>query len=154
MPAKNIKRELLTNLLLDRLVASLETGGNDEVKVGDHEAPTGGGWPDEEGVGTFVNYVVLTSMPGGQGVGSLRNPDEMMTLPYALTSIAINRRGVENTADRARAAVVGLINELTSDNLKVHYVSPTGFGAVERIDSTEPPFYAISDTVSVMVSQD
>jgi hypothetical protein len=151
--AKPIRRELLTDLLLERLRAVLETGGPDEVLVGDHEAPSGGGWPDEEGEGTFANYCVLTPLPTGQPMGSIAHPEEMLLFPYALTSIAVSRRGAENASDRARAALTGLIRQNTADDLRVQQGQTQGYGGTERIDVVDPPFFAVTDTVNVFVSQ-
>lgn len=150
---RHIKRRLLTDLLLDRLTTTLETGGADHVAVGDHEAPDGGGWPDEEGVGEFVNYVVLTSLATGEPEGALGAPQESTVFPYALTSIAVGRKDVEHTADRAREAMVGLMRVDTADGLRVQYVNVNSYGAVERIEATEPAFYALSDSLVVFTSQ-
>ena len=133
--------------------------------VGDAEAPRGGvaGWqgePNQDGT-NFIPYVVLTPLQAGAGSGPMDDPQGDVVLPYSLTSYGVSREQCEWMADAAREAVAAMRNQDvaqwsgTSDEYqrRIQQVVDMQFGQVQRIDQTDPAFYAETDVVALWTSR-
>lgn len=151
-----IARSALTKVLVDHLVTALEPSG---VLVGRGSAPKDGGWSGgQPGQGTFTPYVVVKAR-----VATPRIPDPVgrsrisWQCAYVLTYTGYRESACDESADLGRAAVVTLSQDspLTLGGVKwmLEKVDVPRLGATGRNDSTNPPFWDVSDDVSLWVSQ-
>ena len=126
-----------------------------EPLVGDGVAPVDGGWvngqPDS---GVFRPYSVLVDAGS-----SPRAADLALSFPGAWTcgwsvrSFGGSRKQCDWMATRARAAVDGMGRTVFGeDPWTVIGTEWSSLGSVVRIDSTNPPFWQVYDTLSLIVS--
>ena len=95
--------------LTDAIVAALAT----VVEfVGDVVAPQDAGWQSHPGGNdsVFVPYVTVTPQASPAPTGSLGDGQIDWRLPYTLTTYGVTRQQIEDVADDARRAVLGLNN--------------------------------------------
>jgi hypothetical protein len=151
-----IQRSSLTAHLVHYLVEALEPNG---VLVGRGSAPKDGGWTNgQPGQGTFTPYVTVKARPA-----SPRIPDPVgrsrisWNCAYILTYTGYKESSCDDTADFGRAVVVDFSRDsplmLGGVKWMVEKVDVPRLGATGRNDSTNPPFWDVSDDVSLWVSQ-
>lgn len=154
-----VQRRTFTDAVLEALRGALDK------PVGDAEMPRGGvaGWqgePNQDGT-NFVPYVVLTPMNAGQGSGPIADPQGDVVLPYSISSYAVSREQVEWMADASREAVASMTKQEIDQwsgtsgayQRMIQQVVDTQIGQVQRIDQTDPAFYAQTDIVALWTSR-
>jgi hypothetical protein len=143
--------------LTDVLIGALET----VVEfVGDVIAPQDAGWQNFPGGNdsVFVPYVVLTPQASPAPTGSLGDSQVDWRLPYTLTTYGVTRQQIEDVADEARRAVLGLTNVVVSMHdgttaWKIIGVTSQNIGGVGYTDQIKPTAYSQSDSVLVWFSK-
>lgn len=128
--------------------------------VGDIKAPTDAGWQENPGGNDseFIPYTVVTPMASMAPTGSLDDPQIDWRLPYTLTTYGVARQQIEDVADDARRAVLGLIGTVVSMNdgvttWKVINVTSQNIGGIGYSDQVKPTAYSQSDSVLVWFSK-
>lgn len=150
-----LARAGLTTILVEHLVNRLGT----TVLVGRGVAPPAGGWTKgQPGVEGFVNYTVLKT--GNAVTPSPGNPQQMARnattwdCSYSLTTAGAMDSHADDTADLVRAAVSSFQGPFTlrSDTWVLQQVKMPRLGRTIRNDSTDPPFWEVTDDISVWLS--
>lgn len=137
-----MRRAPITAAVLSVVAANLD------FPVGDAEKPDGGGWATQQEVSAFTPYAVITPLEGSPQEGSLRSPEQVWTLPYAVTSIGKTRSQCEELADLAREAIEAMKKEVVGD-AKVMYVW-SSVGMCRNFDN--PRYYSQTDYMTLQVS--
>lgn len=143
--------------LTDTLIAALNT----VVEfVGDVKSPMDAGWQADPGgnESVFIPYVVLSPQPSPAPTGSLGDSQVDWKLPYTLTTYGVTRQQIEDVADEARRAVLGLNNVSITMNdgttvWKIIGVTSQNIGGVGYTDQIKPTAYSQSDSVLVWFSK-
>jgi len=152
-----IARSVLTTKVISHLVMTLAPAG---IQVGRGMAPPEGGWTQgQPGEGTFVPYVTLktgtATTPAGMSdpVGRSRNSWEV---GYVLTSTGALESQADDVGDQVRAAITALQGpfSLRGVDWVLQQVRTPRLGATTRNDSTDPPFWDVSDDVSLQLSRE
>lgn len=159
MSGAHLERGAVTRAVL---VAAAAVG----KPIGDAEMPRGGvaGWqggqPNADGT-NFVPYSVITPLSTVTGTGPLSDSEGDIVIPYAVTSYGVSRQQCEWMADSVRLAIDALTRtdiEMFSGkanqyNRRVQQVVDQTIGTVQRVDQTDPPYYAESDVVALWTSR-
>jgi len=143
--------------LTDAIVTALST----VVEfVGDVVAPQDAGWQSYPGgnESVFIPYVTVTPQPSPAPEGSLGDGQIDWRLPYTLTTYGVTRQQIEDVADDARRAVLGLNNISITMNdgttvWKIIGVTSQNIGGVGFTDQIKPTAYSQSDSVLVWFSK-
>lgn len=150
-----IARSSLTTQLVAHLVDALETSN---VLVGRGTAPKDGGWTSgQPGIGTFAPYITVKTRPATpwlrDEVGRNRSSWQCN---YAITSSHYKDSACDDVADLARAAVVsfGADAPLSLGGVmwSLQKVDVPRLGATGPRNSTNPPFWEVTDDVSLWLS--
>lgn len=123
-----------------------------ELLVGDGVAPFEGGWKEgQPNRKEFVPYVVLAD------AGSINNDPTITRYPdftanWTLKYFGVSRKQVEWIAGKIRPLMHDIEKFQFGSNppYEVKHTKFTALGAVNRVDSTDPPFWQAFDTVSQM----
>lgn len=151
---------LSRSVLTGQLVAFLGTLLEPKILVGRGVAPPAGGWDKgQPGIDTFQAYVVVKTgqaLPGpaSENLGR-RTPRAHWRVGYSLLSSGAKESHVDDVADRVREAVVsfGGTVSLRSVDWTIQKVDVQALGPTTRNDSVDPPFWEVTDAVSVWVSR-
>ena len=151
-----IARAGLTTDIVSHLVAALAQG---PILVGRGLAPPGGGWvKGQPGTSAFVDYVTLktgnaTTPAPGTPERAGRNRTSW-ACNYSLTSAGALESHADDVGDRVRAAIVNLPKTFTLRGVTwaLQQVQVPVLGATVRNDSTDPPFWEVTDSVSVWLA--
>lgn len=148
----NLSRAPLTKAVLDILAADIS-------KVGDGQAPGGAGWIGEPNAPTsrYVPYLVVAPMAAQNSSGPLGDSQADWRLPYRLTAVGVQRGQAEWLADKARSLLDVLrrqVLELGASSYKVQQVRTELIGATTRVDSTDPPYWTQTDSVTVWLTKE
>lgn len=147
----SFKRKPLTDLVL----STLATVTN--FPVGDVIAPLAGGWqgqPNNTG-SNFVPYSVVVPGMATKSWGGLKIPQSDWILPYTVWAFGVRRDQCEALADLCRSALEGLsqtTQTLASVQYRVLQIFTESIGAVQRFDSTDPPYYSQCDNQALWLS--
>jgi hypothetical protein len=150
-----LARAKLTSIVVAHLVQVLGT----TVLVGRGMAPPKGGWSTgQPGTGAFVNYTTLKT--GNAVTPASGNPQQMARnatsweVSYSLTTAGALDSHADDTADLVRAAISALSGPfvLRDDTWALQQVRVPRLGPTVRNDSTDPPFWEVTDDVSVWLS--
>lgn len=151
-----IARSVLTSLVVDHLANTLAEA---EILVGRGIAPLAGGWENgQPGVGRFFSYVTLktgtATTPAAGEPARMGNARTSWDVSYTLTSVGALESHADDIADQVRATVVALPKTFTLRGIawKLQQVRTPILGAVIRNDSTDPPFWEVTDVVSLHLS--
>ena len=153
-----IARSALTTAIIGYLVDALEPG---HVLVGRGQAPPEGGWENgQPGLGDFVSYVTLKTGPATTPAAG--EPARMgvartsWDVNYSLTSVGALESHADDTADKVREAIVGLPESFTlrSFTWTLQQVRTPRLGATTPNTATDPPFWEVTDDVSLHLSLD
>ena len=137
----------LTRLLLDHL-------GGIVQHVGDGVAPYEGGWMEgQPNSGVFVPYVVLVSQGAMPKVVTMCNSYDW-DVSWSLRSFGGSRRQCDWIATQVREAMEGIAKEVFgADPYEVRNLMWGSLGAVQRIDTVDPPFWQVFDSFSLYCSR-
>ena len=151
-----IARSVLTTAIFDHLATVLAP---QNVLVGRGQAPIDGGWEHgQPGVGSFAAYVTLktgaATTPAAGEPARLGNARTSWDVSYALTSVGALESHADDTADRVRAAIVGLPKsfDLRGTIWTLQQVRTPRLGATIANTTTDPPFWEVTDDVSLHLS--
>lgn len=145
-----------TGALTDGVIDRLAAGAGGTWHVGDGIAPVDGGWTElQPGAGEFIPYVVLTigtSQPLPQQTMSVSVDDTSWEAAFTLAAYAGSRaqldwvaRGVRNVVAALRGLTFGTITPYAVSGVRM-----PALGGVRRVDSAEPPFWTLTDTVVLL----
>lgn len=127
------------------------------LEVGDGIAPVSGGWSKgQQDVDQFVPYAVVAFMGARPRTPelSLSKTEDAWLAQYQLRYHAASRAQADWTGTSARRAVDELLKtEITSDNVihQISWVEWQSLGGVTRNDSTDPPIWAVIDSLTLHV---
>lgn len=149
---------LARSALTQQLVAHLVTALGPAVLVGRGEAPQGGGWTSgQPGTGTFQPYVTVKARLATPWIkDEVGRNRASWQCAYVLTYTSYKESGCDDVADLGRAAVVAFpeSNPLSLSGVmwSVAKVDVPRLGATGRNNGTNPPFWEVSDDVSLWLS--
>ena len=151
-----IARSVLTTKVVAHLVDAL---AENNILVGRGSAPPAGGWDQgQPGVSGFVSYLTVKTGVAFNPV----DPQPVMRnrtsweVAYSLTSTGALESHADDVADQVRAAIVELPKTFTlrGVNWTLQQVKTPRLGATIRNDGTDPPFWEVTDDVSLHLSLD
>lgn len=147
-----LHRRPLTAALLESL---LDAG----KPVGDGVIPPGSAWSGEPNApgSTFTPYLVLSTMTANTSSGPVGDPQGDWRLPYLVQSFGASREQAEWMADEARELAGGLRGQvlvLGADRYKVQQVYSASIGAVNRVDTYDPPYWGQQDQIVVWLTKE
>ena len=151
-----IARAALTTAILTYLANDLV---EHDILVGRGMAPLEGGWESgQPGTGAFTSYVTLKT--GNATTPAAGEPARMgvartsWDVNYSLTSVGALEVHADDTADKVREAIVELPTSYTLRGVTwaLQQVRTPRLGPVVRNDSTDPPFWEVTDDVSLHLS--
>lgn len=154
-----LARAELTRIIVAHLVDQLSIPGTPRVLVGRGMAPPEGGWTKgQPGVEGFTRYTVLKT--GNAVTPAPGNPPQMARnattweCSYSLTTAGAMDSHADDTADLVRDAICLLEGPfiLRNDTWALQKVHVPRLGRTVRNDSTDPPFWEVTDDVSVWLS--
>ena len=141
-------------LLSAAVVTAIEATGK---PVGLADAPGGGGWsgqPNMDG-SNFTPYTVVTPNTATMATGPFDDPQGDRQVPYSLASFGVLPEQAEWMADEARSAVE-LMKKTTvtlgDRDYKVQQVRADVMGGLQRVDSTDPPYWGQVDVVTLWLT--
>jgi hypothetical protein len=148
-------RSRLTSILFNYLTANL----NGTILVGRGQAPPAGGWAKgQPGVSSFVPYVTVKAAQARPGPSpeSLGRPRQAWQVGYTLSCSGQLEASTDDTADQVRDALTRLegpfdLRGVTWTLLTVMFNS---LGSLVPNNSTNPPFWDVSDAVSLWLFRD
>lgn len=144
-----------TGTMTDTLLLRL-TGTPASLLIGDGVAPTAGGWgTGAPNVGTFTPYTVLAfegAIPTNPEVARAE-PD--WETRWQLRHYAGSRDQGDWQALRARERVVSALQVIFGVNVqyKIAALRWNSLGAMQRNDTTDPPYWQASDVVVLSASR-
>lgn len=150
-----IARSSLTKELVSHLVTLLEPA----ILVGRGTAPQGGGWSSgQPGVGTFAPYVTVkagVAVPREAEVLGRKQSRHSWACSYRLSYASHRESFADDTADLGRKALSGLTGDLILDGVtwSIQKVDFPRLGATGPNNSTDPPFWDVTDDVSLWLSR-
>ena len=150
-----IARSLLTKELVNFLIATLEPG----ILVGRGTAPKGGGWSSgQPGVGAFAPYVTIkagVATPRETEVLGVRRARHSWSCSYRLSYSSHRESFADDTADRGRKAMATMTGDLVLDGVTwtIQKIDFPRLGATGPNNSTDPPFWDVTDDVSLWLSR-
>ena len=151
-----IARSALTSVIVDFLADALV---DQDVLVGRGMAPLAGGWESgQPGTGAFASYVTVKT--GNATTPAAGEPARMgvartsWDVAYSLTSVGALELHADDTADKVREAIVDLPKTFTLRGFTwtLQQVRTPRLGPTVRNDSTDPPFWEVTDDVSLHLS--
>jgi hypothetical protein len=142
-------------LLTDAVLAACRVIG--AFPVGDNSAPADGGWAGGvPNVGEFKAYAVVSS----QGALASASPIGADRCDWDTTWLAGSyggsREQCEWVADEIRKPfcdLIGTTHDLGGVTWKIMGTVFKNLGAVERIDTTDPPYWQVRDTVGLRITR-
>jgi hypothetical protein len=149
-----IARSVLTSMVVAHLVTEL---ADNDIIVGRGSAPPKGGWEKgQPGEGDFTSYVTVKT-----GRAVIRDPDPIgrnrmsWSVDYALTSTGMLESHADDVADQVREAIVALEGPFVLRGVEwtLQKVDVPQLGPTSRNDSTDPPFWEVTDAVSLWLSR-
>lgn len=147
----------LTDALLDHLESTLSVEGVN-LLVGDGFAPVQGGWTGgQPGAGSFKAYVVVGTGPATHNNRDpLSDPNSSWLANYTIRGVGGSRQQCDWAADKSRQAIIkfrpkGL--NLGADGWHVLQSLYTGLGPVTRNDAADPPYWEVTDNVSLWMER-
>lgn len=129
------------------IVAALTSAG---LTVGRGEKPTAGGWQGQAGDSTFIPYVVVYGLGGGDLDGAIDYGAEDGTVRYQLSSIGATAEQAEWVADASRIALLAASLAVTGRRLS--HLDFYDLGAALRDDQQQPPLFQVAERFSVMTT--
>lgn len=148
-----IARSVLTAQLVSYLITALEP----DVLVGRGTAPQMGGWPSgQPGQGVFVPYVTVKAQAATPRERDSVGRNRMSwSCGYRLSYSAGKESIADDSADRGRSAVVGFTGPLTLGGVawRLDKVDTPRLGAPGNNNSTDPPYWDVTDDVSLWMSR-
>jgi len=145
-----IKRRLLTTAVVDAIADA-------DLVVGLANAPLDGGWqgaPNKDG-SNFVPYSVVTPNTATNAQGPFGDPQADRQIPYSIASFGVLPEQAEWMADEARDAVEAMKKTtvvLGDRSYKVQQVRADVVGGLQRVDSTDPPYWGQVDVVTLWLT--
>jgi|GEM_PF-2148234 len=120
------------------VIDALEAAG---LLVGDGRVPEGAGWQGSPGQSTYVGYVLLADISGGQWRGTIGDRFADLTAVHQGQCVGATAGHARAVTDTARAALAGMRNTVT-DGRKVDSVR-FDFGTENtlRDDDVQPPVW-------------
>lgn len=140
----NIDRSYLTDLVIESLEPA--SGDSRQWYVGDHEKPKEGGWDGSEGRSNWIPYIIVNALPSQEVSGDVARPHSDVWFSYAITNVAISRRGADKMAKASRDRLSEMQRQKTGDGRTVAKVSVTRYGGIDRVN-LEPPYYLVTDQI-------
>ena len=140
--------------LTDALITRVTTGS--AQLVGDGIAPEGGGWATgQPNKGIFVPYIVVVSQ--GARV-STENFTGFMDwrVTWSTRNFGGSRKQVDWVAQKSRESIDSINKTLfgeSGDQYKIINVEWDSLGAVQRIDTVNPPFWQTFDSFALICSR-
>jgi hypothetical protein len=120
--------------------------------VGDHVAPAGGGWANgQPSSGIFIPYLVLKTGGGAPRALSPASTDPAWALGITLMATGGSRSQCDWMARVGYRAVRGLTQQrFGTPSWKIINVEWSSLGPMLRNDATDPPFWTVSDTITLV----
>ena len=146
---KIFDRGTLTEVVLDHLRTGV---GGKNLPLGDGVAPAAGGWiGGQPGEGAFVPYLVLMSSPASPQAEAIGNRFSRWAVPYQIRSFGASRQQADWSLDLARNTLVTLIGEyyMLPARWGISNMELLSIGGATRNDSTNPPYFESTDSVSL-----
>lgn len=148
-------RSRLTTVVFDYLTTALGS----TILVGRGQAPKAGGWAGgQPGVGGFVPYVTIkaTTARPGPSPESLGRPRQAWAISYVLSCSGQLEGSADDTADQVRDVLSQLNGPfvLRGTSWALLTVAFGSLGAVVPNNSTNPPYWDVSDAVSLWLFRD
>ena len=149
-----IARSLLTEALVLHLTGALFQA---EIYVGRGLAPQAGGWSaGQPGSSNFIGYTVLKT-----GVAVPLEPDPVgrsrmsWKCNYTLTSHGASEAHADDVGDQARCALSDFPEEITLRGVRwgLQKMELPQLGATVMSTAVDPPFWSVTDAVSVWLSR-
>jgi hypothetical protein len=141
----------LTDLVLEHL--SVQT----EVVIGDNAAPINVGWlKGQPNQNVFKPYAVLITSGGNvREQANFTGIDPTWAVTWSLRTFGGSRKQVDWAAFVVRQALEGLMKQTFGSDpvYKIHAVEWQSLGSVNRLDTTDPPFWQIYDTFVTVCSR-
>jgi hypothetical protein len=132
----------VTDAIIARLTAA-------SLTVGDGEAPAAGGWSGSAGQSTFVPYVDVHPLPGGDVDGTLAAPNADAAPDYQLISVGATRAQAEFIGDEVREAMLSTaLTDPTGRSIALLTIEMLG-GCI-RDDTVQPAVWMVSDRYRVL----
>jgi hypothetical protein len=146
-----IERRLLTQAVVE----AAETSGQ---PIGNSNAPITGGWQGEPNLdgSNFVPYAVVTPQTSTFAAGPISDPEIDRQIPYAISSFGVLPEQTEWMADKVRAAVEALKKTevtLGDGTYKIQQVRTNVMGGLNRVDSTDPPYWGQVDVLTLWLTR-
>lgn len=153
-----IERSLLTRQVVTFMVDAL---ASDQILVGRGTAPQAGGWPQgQPGKGDFKEYLtiktgVATQNPTGPDTLGHRKNRQGWAVGYLFTYSAVKDSRADDIADLGRKAIVQLDGnlDLAGEIWTVNRIDIPRLGPSTPNRSTSPPFWEVTDGVSVWLTR-
>jgi hypothetical protein len=152
-----IARAALTTIVVAHLVEVL----GPVVLVGRGLAPPAGGWvTGQPGTGAFRDYVTVKTSVATTPIPGQPNPlgrsNASWECTYNLTSAGALESHADDVGDMVRAAIYELAGPLILRGVSwsLQKVQISRLGATNRTDSTDPPSWEVTDTVSLWLSME
>jgi hypothetical protein len=117
--------------------------------VGDGEAPAAGGWSGSVGQSTFVGYVDVHPLPGGDVDGTLAAPNADAAPDYQLISVGATRAQAEFIGDEVREVMIASPLSLPTGRTNV-LLRIEMLGGAMRDDTVQPAVWIVSDRYRVL----
>lgn len=154
MSATIPERDLLTQAVVAHLVLSLGT----EVAVGRGIAPPEGGWSEgQPGKGFFKPYVVVKTRMARPNPPETIGRDRRIRwiMNYQLSVASKLESMVDSQAHLVRTKFLAFtgIYDLGDGSYEVEQADISTFGATVPNNSTNPPYWDVTDDVSVWLSK-
>ena len=151
-----LARSALTGAIVAHLASTL---ASESILVGRGQAPPEGGWEHgQPGVGDFIAYVTVktgaATTPAAGEPARMGKARTSWDANYALTSVGVLESHADDTADQVRAAITALPESFTlrGATWALQQVRTPRLGATIANTSTDPPFWEVTDDVSLHLS--
>jgi hypothetical protein len=145
---------LLTDSLLSHVTARIASlvVSTPRPLVGDGVAPAGGGWLEgQPGQGVFRPYAVVASAGVSPVYQNLSSFDPDWNASFSLRSFGGSRKQCDWMANLSRLAIAGFVPKSVG-SFSVIGLQWGGLGPTSRVDATEPPFWQVFDSFSLVLS--
>lgn len=142
-------------LLTAAVITAAELTGQ---PVGNSNAPIDGGWqgePNADG-SNFVPYSVVTPQTATFSSGPVADPEADRQILYSLSSFGVMPEQAEWMADRIRASVATLAKtdvSLEDATYRIQQVRTNVIGGLNRVDSTDPPYWGQVDMITLWLTR-
>lgn len=121
--------------------------------------PSGGGWqgqPNTSGT-NFKPFTIIIPQSTGTSTGPLTDTQADWHMPYSVQSFGITAAQSEHMADQARLAlqiVKHTVLSLGDGNYQVQQVRVDQIGSLQRVDTTDPPFWGQNDLLNLWLAKE